>query len=160
MIEQAGVVVTVQGEYALVDGNRSTACGSCSARSGCGVSVLARVFGGRPVHLRALNRINARVGDPVVIGISEAGLLRGSMAVYLAPLAGLIVGALAGSWLGQGWSVLAGDAGALTGGCCGFVAGLVWLRRFSRRALNHPDYQPVILRKSGPETDHATSFRL
>ncbi len=44
------------------------------------------------MQLRVLNRINARVGDDVVVGISEAGLLRGSLAVYAAPLAGLFAG--------------------------------------------------------------------
>ena len=74
MIEEQGEVVEVQGEFAWIESERTTTCGSCAVRKGCGTSAIAKVLGQRRVRLRVLNRIDARVGDRVVIGIAESGL--------------------------------------------------------------------------------------
>lgn len=147
MIEEAGKVVDVQDGFAWIESERTSTCGACNVRKGCGTAVLAKVFGQRRVHLRVLNRINAQIGDAVVIGISESGLVRGSLAVYAAPLAGLFVGALAGNTLGYYVSQGNNDLLAIAGAFSGLAAGLLWLRRFSRLTETDASYQPVILRK-------------
>lgn len=148
MIEETGQIVDVQGAFAWVESERAGTCGSCAVRKGCGTGAIAKVLGQRRVRLRVLNRIEARVGDHVVIGITESGLLRGSLAIYVAPLSGLFAGALAGyalaSRLYPEWPA---DPAAIAGAVAGFAAGLAWLRRFSRRTAADPDYQPVILRQ-------------
>ena len=101
MIEESGKVVAVQGDFAWIESERTTACGGCAVRTGCGTSAIAKMFGQRRLRLRVLNRINAHVGDTVVVGISESGLVRGSLAVYAAPLAGLFAGAFAGHFAGN-----------------------------------------------------------
>ena len=101
MIEETGQVVEVQGEFAWIESERSSTCGGCSVRSGCGTAALAKVLGQRRVRLRVLNHVNARVGDTVVVGIAESGLVRGSLAVYVVPLAAFLGGALAGQVLGN-----------------------------------------------------------
>jgi sigma-E factor negative regulatory protein RseC len=147
MIEESGRVVELEGEYAWIESERSTACGGCAVRKGCGTGAMARVLGQRPVRLRVINRISAVVGDRVVVGISESGLLRGSLAVYAVPLAALFAGALGGHFIGgQLWPV-ARDPLAIAGAVSGLLAGLAWLQRFSRRTGNHEAYQPVVLRK-------------
>ncbi|MGD2136993.1 MAG: SoxR reducing system RseC family protein [Gammaproteobacteria bacterium] len=147
MIEEPGQVVGIEGEYAWVEAVRATSCSSCSAHQGCGTATLARVLGNRQVRLRVLNRIDARIGDSVVIGIPESGLLRGSVAVYAAPLLGLFAGALAGHLLGGGLVADGSDLAAVAGAAAGFAAGLVWLRRFSRRIAVDTAFQPVVLRQ-------------
>lgn len=147
MIEEQGQVVEVQGEFAWIEGERTTTCGSCAVRKGCGTSAIAKVLGQRRVRLRVLNRIDARVGDHVVIGIAESGLLRGSLAVYAMPLLGLLAGALAGQLLGNTLSVMPSDFFAITGAIGGLVAALVWLKRFSRNKEKDTAYQPVTLRQ-------------
>lgn len=146
MIEEIGQVVEVQGDYAWVETEPATSCGSCSVRKGCGTSVLASLFGRRRSPLRALNRAGARAGEQVVIGISESSLVRGSLAVYMAPLAGLLAGAVAGRYIGMellpGYAELASIVGAVTG----LLAGLAWLRFFSQASERDERYQPVILR--------------
>lgn len=148
MIEETGQIVDVQGAFAWVESERASTCGSCAVRQGCGTGAIAKVLGQRRVRLRVLNRIEARVGDHVVIGVSESGLMRGSLAVYVAPLSGLFAGALAGYALAShfypDWSA---DPAAIAGALAGFVAGLVWLRGFSRRTAADPAYQPVVLRQ-------------
>jgi sigma-E factor negative regulatory protein RseC len=142
MIEETGQVVDVQGEFAWVESERRTSCGGCAAQEGCGTGVIARTLGNRKVTLKVVNRIDARVGDRVVIGISETGLVRGALAVYALPLITLFAGALCGYWL-AGDSELATIAGAATG----LAAGLAWLTRFSRRTRTAASFQPVVLRQ-------------
>jgi len=147
LIEESGQVVEVQGEFAWIESERSTTCGGCAVRKGCGTSAIAKVLGQRRVRLRVLNRINASVGDNVVIGITESGLVRGSMAVYAAPLLGLFAGALAGQLLGKQVFEMPSDLLAITGAISGFVAALIWLKRFSRNTEKDTAYQPVVLRQ-------------
>lgn len=147
MIEESGRIVELEGEFAWIDSERSTTCGGCAVRKGCGTGAIARVLGQKHVRLRVVNRIGAAVGDRVVIGISESGLLRGSLAVYAAPLAALFAGALAGHFVGGYLGSAARDPLAIAGAVAGLLAGFAWLRRFSRRTGNHAAYQPVVLRK-------------
>lgn len=148
MIEETGQIVDVQGAFAWVESERSGSCGNCAANKGCGTGAIAKVLGRRQVRLRVLNRIQARVGDQVVIGISESGLLRGSLAVYAAPLIGLFAGSLAGYLLAiRLYPEWPADPAAIAGALAGFVAGLGWLRGFSRRTAMNPAYQPVVLRQ-------------
>jgi len=147
VIEESGQVVEVQGEFAWIESERTSTCGGCAVRKGCGTSAIAKVLGQRRVRLRVLNRINASVGDNVVIGIAESGLVRGSLAVYAAPLLGLFTGALAGQLLGKQVFGMSSDWLAIGGAISGFVAALIWLKRFSRRTEKDAAYQPVILRK-------------
>jgi sigma-E factor negative regulatory protein RseC len=147
MIEESGRIVELEGEFAWIDSERSTTCGGCAVRKGCGTGAIARVLGQKHVRLRVVNRIGAVVGDRVVIGISESGLLRGSLAVYAVPLAALFAGALAGHFVGGYLGSAARDPLAIAGAVAGLLAGFAWLRRFSRRTGNHAAYQPVVLRK-------------
>lgn len=142
MIEEAGQIVDVQGEFAWVECERRSACGGCASREGCGTGVIARAFGRRTVTLKVLNRIGAGVGERVVIGLAESGLVRGALAVYAVPLLGLFAGALCGQWLSAG-----SDPAAIAGAVAGLAGGLYWLARFSRRARRDTAYQPVTLRR-------------
>lgn len=147
MIEESGQVVEVQGEFAWIESERTSTCGGCAVRKGCGTSAIAKVLGQRRVRLRVLNHINAVVGDNVVIGITESGLVRGSLAVYAAPLLGLFAGALAGQLLGKQVFDMQSDWLAIAGAVTGFVFALIWLKRFSHNTEKDTAYQPVVLRQ-------------
>ena len=151
MIEEYGQVVDVKGSVAWIEGVRTaTSCSACSLHGGCGTGAIARMLGQRRLRLRAINRIDAEIGDQVVIGIPETGLLYGSLAVYAVPLLALLGGALAGDQLAPGWLAVSAEGGAIAGAVAGLCAGFAWLRRFSRRNRNHPAYQPVVLRRVYP----------
>jgi sigma-E factor negative regulatory protein RseC len=147
MIEETGTVVEVEGAFAWIESERTNTCGGCSARNGCGTAAVAKVLGKRRLRLRVINRISARVGDNVVIGISESGLLRGSLAVYAVPLLGLFMGALIGSILDSQLFSVGSDTLSIAGAAAGFTAGLVWLKRFSRATGADTAYQPIVLRQ-------------
>jgi sigma-E factor negative regulatory protein RseC len=151
MIEENGMVVKVEDDgFVWVETRRPSTCGACAEREGCGTSVLAGVLGRRQAPVRVINSIGAAAGERVVIGVSESGLLRGSLAVYAMPLAGLFVGALIGHYLADGEPQRYADLWSLLGGAAGFIAGLAWLRRFSCATERDGRYQPVTLRREIP----------
>jgi sigma-E factor negative regulatory protein RseC len=147
MIEEPGLVVTVEGEYAEVQTQRRGACGGCSANGVCGTSLLERYLGRRSVHLRALNRAGAGVGDRVLVGVSEQGLVKAAVAGYLLPLLGLIAGALLGQSLGRWLGGVETDIPSLVGAAIGFALALRWLRRYSAGVEHDPRRRPVVLRR-------------
>ena len=146
MIEETATVVKTEGKIAWVEAQRQTTCGSCAARKGCGTSVLAKVVGKKAAHMRAINPIEAQVGDTVIVGLNEAALLKGSLAVYLLPLLFMLLFAVTGQvvarqmlWQSEPVVILFAVAGLLVAG--------IWLRRFTRRIQHDTIYQPVILRR-------------
>lgn len=143
MIEEQGVVVALDGDYARVQTLRGGACGGCSADGACGTSLLDRFLGRRTVLLRARNAGGAAVGDRVLVGVSESGLVRAAMAAYLVPVGGLLIGAVAGQWVGG----VAGDLWSLVGALSGFLLALFWLRRYSAASAREPGLHPVVLRR-------------
>ena len=151
MIEQTALVLAVDGELAEVEIQRLSACGDCSAKSGCGSALFAGMFGKRRSRLRVLNRIQARPGERVVIGLRERPFLRAAFALYTTPLLAMIGGALVGEWLAQRSASAGVEVGALIGGLLGLIAGFGWLRRFARRSFNDTDYRPVVLRRVGTD---------
>ncbi len=83
----------------------------------------------------------------MVIGVAERALVRGSLAVYAVPLLLLLLGAVLGE-VGAGnglWDNA--ELGSLGLGLGGLAAGLLWLKRFTRRIQNDPNYQAVVLRR-------------
>jgi sigma-E factor negative regulatory protein RseC len=152
VIEETGLVVAVDGELAEVETQRTSACGGCAAKGGCGTSVLAQVFGARPSRVRVHNRIKALPGERVVVGLPEGAFLRAAFALYAVPLLGLFGGALGGEWLAQRAAAATTEPGAVLGGLLGLMAGLLWLRRFSRRADADSPYRAVILRRAAGQS--------
>ncbi|MFZ5621302.1 MAG: SoxR reducing system RseC family protein [Pseudomonadota bacterium] len=146
MIEETARVVAAEGEFVWVETQRQSTCGGCAARQGCGTATLAKVLGRRRTRVRALNRDAARVGDRVVVGIDEQALVRGSLAVYAVPLLGLLAGGVLGALL-QTRLQLAGEALTLVAGVAGLIAGLLWVKGFTRRIRGDSRYQPVVLRR-------------
>ncbi|MDJ0892175.1 MAG: SoxR reducing system RseC family protein [Gammaproteobacteria bacterium] len=146
LLEENGTVSRVEDGYAWVETERRTSCDSCVARSGCGTAVLAKVLGRQKSTVRAINRIGARAGDKVVLGLAEQALLQGSAAVYLVPLVSMMVMAGLGEWLASGVPGSVESVSILLG-LLGLSSGLIWLSWFSRRIDSDDRYQPVLIRK-------------
>lgn len=79
-----------------------------------------------------------RAGERVVLEMHEATLLRAAALAYLAPLAGLVAGAVGGA------ALLGGDAAAMAGGLLG--TGMAWLTA-SRHARRHAAALRPVLRR-------------
>jgi sigma-E factor negative regulatory protein RseC len=146
MIEETATVVKCEGEFAWVEAQRKTTCGSCAANKGCGTSVLAKVVGKKVSRMKAINKAQAREGDTVIVGMSEAALVKGSLAVYMIPLVFMMLFAVTGNvvamqmaWQTEPVVILFAMIGLLTAG--------LWLRGFTRRIQHNNEYQPVVLRR-------------
>ncbi len=137
MIEETALVIRSGPGYAEVRPGKRSACGSCSAKGGCGTALVAGLLGRRRNNtLRLADPLGTRPGERVVLGIDEAAMVRASLLLYGLPLVTLLAGMIAGQ-------SLAGEAGAFVGGGSAFAATLLGLRlrgvgRFAR---------PVILRR-------------
>lgn len=145
MIEEHAVVVGVEQDSAMLEIVRRTPCGLCGQTRGCGISLWGRLFGHRSNIFKAMNQINAKVGDSVIVGIEEQALLRSSLTVYGVPLLAMLAGALLGG------GVFAGDANhadgyAVFGAVAGLVLGLLWLKGHAAGRSLDAHYRPVILR--------------
>lgn len=151
MVEESAIVVAVEDNAAWVETQRKAACDSCAVNKGCGTAVLSKVIGNKRSRLKVLKHgLSLRVGDEVVIGLQEHALLRGSMTVYGVPLLFMMLGALLADYAGRQWWGHPSDILDIGFGIAGFVAGLMWLRRYSSGIAQDPRYQPVILSVSTP----------
>ena len=99
MLEEEGVVISVTQGMAEVAVTPQSACGSCSVSNGCGTSLVASLFPNRRTLFKVKNTLGAETGEQVVIGLNEHVLQSASLILYLIPLLGLILGAMAGDSL-------------------------------------------------------------
>ena len=82
MIEEIGIVNKISNEFAFVNVNRGTMCGSCPSKGLC------HPFGGEEndFQVKALNLIGAKTGDKVKIVIENKNFLKASFIVYGIPI--------------------------------------------------------------------------
>lgn len=132
MIEASARVVAVEGDLARVAVERQTACGSCAAKGGCGTRLISDWLPQRQLSFELENLIGARPGDRVTVGLDESRMQRYALQLYAVPLAGLLLGAVAGHQLfaHQGWPA---EPGSVLLGLLGVAAALRWVWRRSRR---------------------------
>jgi sigma-E factor negative regulatory protein RseC len=146
MVEQEARVITVEGDQLTLETETKSSCNACEVKSGCGTSVLSKWVGRKFTRFHAKNTVNARVGDQVVVGLSEAALVQGSLAIYFLPLLGMIVFALAADILvprgSDGHDLIVAVAGF-----AGFGAALGVCRHFLARDRLKEELTPVVLRK-------------
>ncbi len=145
MTDQEAVVSRVEGDYAHVEVcGTAGGCGRCHEAGGCQSGILGQLFRSRPRSYRLANPIGAAPGDRVVVRVAEGAALRAALLVYALPAAFLLLGAVAGTALGDAAN---GDAAAVTGALSGFVVGVlsgltlrkVPLGRIARPVLLRPD---------------------
>lgn len=145
MICESGRVVSIESDWVWVETHQTTSCQSCSAKSGCGQSLINSVFSGKRHYIKvAANGIKDTVHlhDEVEIAIPEHVMLKGSFIMYLLPLVFLIAGAV----VGEHFTVGKGDLGAISGAIAGFCMAAVFIRWHSNKNSANPAYQPVLHR--------------
>ncbi len=143
MIEEQAIVVEVDDGHAWVETQRRSACSACATSEGCSTAMLAKAWGDRTARVQAISTLPLQVGDQVIVGLAEGALLRGSLLVYLLPLALLLAGAL----LGQAAFAGAGDEPVMLSGAAGLGLGFLVARNWSRRWQDDTRFQPVVLRR-------------
>lgn len=157
MIEQRAVILSLKSEpsqtqtIATLEIERKTACGLCGQTRGCGNSIWGRLFGHQTTAFKAQNRINAKVGDSVIVGINEKALLKSAWLLYILPLVTLFIGAILASQLRQT------DGITILGAAIGLVLGLLWVKGHTMSNSYFSLQQPVILRLASSQ-ENAIKF--
>lgn len=145
MLVETGRVVAVEKDGVWVETIRSSTCGSCAARKGCGHGLINQISDGQRGLVRALaGRVSpsdCHLDDEVQISLPEEVILRGSLLVYILPLLAM----LAGAWLAvQAWAG-GGDVAAALGAAAGIAAGLLAVRWHAHQHRDDPRLQPRLL---------------
>jgi sigma-E factor negative regulatory protein RseC len=107
MLVETGRVVALEETAVWVETIRSSACGSCAARSGCGHRTLAGALTQdkglvRALETESLSAADCSVDDWVEISIPNATLSKGALLLYAAPLVFATLLALMVEPLGEG----------------------------------------------------------
>lgn len=145
MLEERGIVVKVDEQFATVQTQRLVGCGQCATKAGCGTNNLAEMFGRKYTEIKVANLPAVKVGDTVILGLEEQALVRSALVLYLMPLLGLLAGALAYEMVTRvnQWPHL--ELLTILSGLIGFAVTLFWVKRLSLSMSSNPRYQPVIL---------------
>jgi len=135
MLETRAVVVHKDKQFTLVEASGASGCSVCEGK-GCGSSKVGQLFCNKPRQFKVENKINAEVGDEVIISIIEGTVLRGISLVYLLPLILMFAGAaLGGGWITGGQR----DGYAALGALSGLLIGFAWAKWiFSSKVNNQP----------------------
>ncbi len=146
MIEEQAQVVDISGDQLILQAQTKSSCGSCAAKKGCGTSVLSKVVGRKFTRFQAENSVEAKVGDTVIVGISEQALLRGSLMMYIIPIMGMLIFALVSDHM---LDLLAKNRDLLiaASGIAGLASGSLLSRWYFQRRGNVHRFRPVVLRK-------------
>ena len=151
MIEEQVVITSITPEGAWVEGMQQSACGSCSAKAGCGQHTMSQL--GRKVSLwLPLNDLTNeatreamaepfRIGQQVVVGLPEGAILRSTVVLYGLPLIALVLGAISGHAL---W----GEVGSIVLSVLSMLLGFKAARYWSLKNKQH--WQPHFIRHCFP----------
>jgi len=117
-VEQKVTVIAIEGEQALVQARRASACGDCAGKASC--STMGS-WSERFAQIRVRNTVHAGIGDEVLLEVSDGMMLRVAFQLYGLPMiAFVMVGltlrslAMVADWpLPEVWGAFGGIAGVL-----------------------------------------------
>lgn len=154
MLREEGIIVALEGAYALVSNQRKGACGSCHAESSC--AVLSGGLGKQSVNIRAHNPLQADVGERVVLEITESHFLLASFLVYITPILSMVlVGSLA-RFLALSWEGVDAESVGALAGLASLALSFYGLHRYNAHIQDDVSRQPVIRRIVPPVIHSAT----
>ena len=142
MIVENAQVIAIEGQCAIVQTKRRSACHACSVNQGCGFPLLSGLMPNKTCRLKVLNPVYANIGDDVEIGVSESGLIKGALILYALPLISVVVSIMVDSIIfGSNLT----DAIAVAFSAMGFILGLGFVGLLSNRLGTKTEYQTKIL---------------
>lgn len=123
-MQQVVYVVAVEGEDAVVQGERQSACSSCAGKSSC--STLGS-WSKRVARIRIANELHAEVGDAVVVEVPDGLLLKATFKLYGVPVLMFLLGGMLSMGAAQALNVAEVDAWAAVGALLAAAGSYVWL---------------------------------
>lgn len=89
-MEELATVVHVENHQVSVTSEVKSACSGCQQVDNCGSGQVAKAFPTKKLSLVLQSDLPVKVGDTVILGLSDDCLLQSAWQVYLFPLFGLI----------------------------------------------------------------------
>lgn len=148
MADQIGVVTEKQdGGWAIVVSDRKGACSGCHSGDGCH-SCLSGLSTTK-MQSRAINPINAHVGDVVKIHLRSSDLFKGAFVLYLIPAICLMGGALTGAEVAasRGWGQ---TATTVLAAALGLIMGMGLVMMLDRSRYIRQRMRPTIVEVMAP----------
>lgn len=137
MIEEIGIVKSVEGMTAVVSVPRKSACEGCTMGT-CNPD-------DKGMEIEAWNEAGARVGQKVKVAIKSYVYMKGTIVVYGMPAVGLVVGAVVGKEL-MSRIFPAADPDVLSAifGFGAFILSFIIVKIWIGRAGNKAESRPVV----------------
>jgi sigma-E factor negative regulatory protein RseC len=145
MIEEIAKVTAIHDHNITVESLVKSSCSGCKQIDNCGSGQIAKAFPQKTILMQLTSTFPVKLGDNVVIGLSEAILLKSAWQVYIWPLIGLIFGALVGQLL-MNYGAVNHEILAIVLGIIGGYLGFYCARLKQNNIANCPQWSPVILR--------------
>lgn len=98
-MEELAIVTQVNAQSVSVTSEVKSACSGCQQVDQCGSGQVAKAFPTKKLSLVLHTELPVKVGDTVILGLSDSCLLHSAWQVYLFPLFGLIAFAGIGQYL-------------------------------------------------------------
>lgn len=146
MIEENARVTAIgnNNQITVISEIKST-CSSCQQVDTCGSGQVAKAFPKKHLELDLTCHLPVKVGDNVVIGLSEKMLLSTAWQVYCWPLLGLLLFSYLGQWLVE-QQVLIHELLAIILGVAGGYLGFVLAKKYQHKSKHQQALTPVVLR--------------
>ena len=143
LVEGYAYVVAIEGETAWLEPEQTTSCGGCASASACGakgIGTLADRLEARRFSLP--NRDGLRVGERVVVGVSEKALVKASLTAYAIPLGAMLFSGAMAQW------AAGSDLVTMLAMFGGLALGLLGARLNAGRLNAHGELSPHYLRRA------------
>jgi len=151
MIEELASVVAIKSidglgkQVIVVESNIKSSCGGCKQIDSCGSGQIAKAIPQRKLSVEISTNLPVKIGDVLVLGLSEKSILKSAGQVYLWPLIGLISSSAFGQWLVQK-AILPSEPYAIVLGFLGGYLGYRLAKHYQQNAKNASALMPKILR--------------
>jgi sigma-E factor negative regulatory protein RseC len=137
VVEEIGIVKSIEGVMALVDIPRKSACEGCTA----GTCKPEEQF----MEIEAFNRAGAVTGQRVRVSVKPYSYMKGSMIVYGLPTIGLVIGAVLGKELmGRIFPGMDPDILSAVFGFGAFALSFILVKVWTNAASKKAETKPVI----------------
>lgn len=150
MAHTRGLVIKIkEGGIAQVVTDRKNACGGCGSAHSC-----HSCLSNSKMMTEALNSAGAKEGDLVDINLNSGLVLKGAAIMYLIPIAGIMMGAIIGSFIS---GILGVDetTSAIIFSILGLCLGFMTTAFISKQMSEKNRFTPVIIQRIKTEKKHS-----
>lgn len=139
MLRETALVTQIISDLVVVQTQNKLACSSCQVVDTCGNGLVEKYLSGKIFSSQIINRLDAQVGDEVIIEIKKSSITIASIVTYLIPLLSFILFALAAS------IVSFSENATIMISLVGLGLGFVVTNFYNRKLSNNEFYLPKMV---------------